>query len=243
MSFWQFFIGSRWQWEYWQEAWGEVGKVFGRGPGVWQRGQGTAQNAPPYTLTTPLYTLITPPIYPIQLPPWILPVLAMPHLLVPAVPADEDLDGILGDGGGWSWGLCLTHLWKKGDPKISHFLWFLIRQAGLEPWYWVALSVAHQKLTGKEGSAQCVTLGADWRGKPALPQLRLSALSSADSRLNFYFLASLERILLSWGQRLLTGNWTFILVSDIIWSDSFDIGLVFKLLQLLLIYVQYVDVN
>ena len=68
------------------------------------------------------------------------------------------------------------------------------------------LSVAHQKLTGKEGSAQCVTLGADWRGKPALPQLRLSALSSADSRLNFYFLASFERILLCSGQRFLTGD-------------------------------------
>ena len=75
--------------------WGEVGKVFGRGPGVWQRGQGTAQNAPhiPYTGS-----------------PSILPLLAIPHLLVPAVPADEDLDGVLGDGGGWSWGLCLTHL-------------------------------------------------------------------------------------------------------------------------------------
>ena len=86
----------------------------------------------------------------------------MPHLLVPAVPADEDLDGILGDGGGWSWGLCLTHLWKKGDPKISHFLWFLIRQAGLEPWYWVALSVAHQKLT-EEALAQCAEGGCGRR--------------------------------------------------------------------------------
>ena len=97
--------------------WGEVGKVFGRGPGVWQRGQGTAQNAPPYTL-------MTPPIYPILVPPSILPILARPHLLVPAVPADEDLDGVLGDGGGWSWGLCLTHLWKRETLKFPTFFGF-----------------------------------------------------------------------------------------------------------------------
>ena len=90
-----------------------MGKVFGRVPGVWQRGQGTAQNAPQYTL-------ITPPIYPKQVPLGILPLLAIPHLLVAAVPADEDLDGGLGDGRGWSWGLCLTHLWKR-DLQFSTF--------------------------------------------------------------------------------------------------------------------------
>ena len=80
-----------------------MGKVFGKLPGVWQlwhsvRGQATAQNAPQYILYEP----------PMQVSLRILP-LDKPHLLVPAVPADEDLDGVLGDGRG-SWGLCLTHL-------------------------------------------------------------------------------------------------------------------------------------
>ena len=48
-----------------------------------------------------------PPIYPYEPP---NKPLARPHLLVPAVPADEDLDGVLGDSRGGSWGLCLTHL-------------------------------------------------------------------------------------------------------------------------------------
>ena len=232
MSFEKFFIGSRWQWENWQEVlWGKFLAGF----------QEWAGKEPPRM--PPNIPLPAPNIH------WADPVCLKHHLLVPTVAADEYLDGVLGDSRGGSWGLCLTHLWNGNTSNyfILESCQDRTRQArsdGISQSRGdVMLSVAHQKLTGKEGSAQCVTLGADWRGKPALPQLRLSALSSAESRLNFYFLASLERILLCWGQRLLTGDWTFILVSDIIWSDSFDIGLVFKFLQLLLIYVQYVDLN
>ena len=124
MSSGKFFIRSGWQWEYWQEAWGgKWGKVIGRVPGVWLcvRGQGTAQNAPP--------------IYPYEPP---NKPLARPHLLVPAVPADEDLDGVLGDSRGGSWGLCLTHLWK-GEKTLQLFTFFSRQQhiAGfLESWQW-----------------------------------------------------------------------------------------------------------
>merc|ERR1719507_1064917 len=44
-------------------------------------------------------------------------VLRVLDLLVPAVPTDEDLDGVLGDGWGWSWGLCLTHLSCRSESS------------------------------------------------------------------------------------------------------------------------------
>ena len=72
------------------------------------------------------------------------------HLLVAAVPADEDLDGVLGDRG-WSWGLCLTHLCKKVKPcdfilSVVNFsrhstVADRLGSSGI----WVALSVAHGK--------------------------------------------------------------------------------------------------
>ena len=110
--------------------------------------------------------------------------------------------GFWGTAGGGA-GASASPISETATPQIALF-WKAVRQNETGRNHGtsqsrgdVMLSVAHQKLTGKEGSAQCVTLGADWRGKPALPQLRLSALLSADSRLNFYFLASFERILLS----------------------------------------------
>ena len=146
-----------------------------------------------------------PPIYPYQPPTYTELTLCASSLnltsLFPLLPLMNILMGFWGTAGGGA-GASASPISETATPQIALF-WKAVRQNETGRNHGtsqsrgdVMLSVAHQKLTGKEGSAQCVTLGADWRGKPALPQLRLSALLSADSRLNFYFLASFERILL-----------------------------------------------
>ena len=125
------FIRIGWQWEYWQGGSGRGGSR----ESFWQASRSVATVA---LCARASNRPECPPIYPLwapeQVPLRILP-LDKPHLLVPAVPADEDLDGVLGDGRG-SWGLCLTHLWKTNPYNSPLSSVKLSRQhvTGLESW-------------------------------------------------------------------------------------------------------------
>ena len=112
MSFEKFFIGSRWQWENWQEVlWGKFLAGF----------QEWAGKEPPRM--PPNIPLPAPNIH------WADPVCLVfkPHLLVPTVAADEYLDGVLGDSRGGSWGLCLTHLWNGNTSNCFTLFWKAIK--------------------------------------------------------------------------------------------------------------------